>query len=328
MKDIIISELETLSKKEMIEKNTFKVRAYQKVIKQLNELDKIESWDDLEDICGIGKKIHSKIDEIFKTGKLNSAERARSNYNLHIFDELMKIYGIGASKAKELVDDYLVTSIDDLKVKLEKDSSILNNVQKIGLKHYDDINLKIPRKEMKQHETFLLETLSELDKDIMITIVGSYRRNAKESSDIDVLVTLNRKTTLKERTELMCHIIQTLKETSYIKNSLSLGDKKYMGIVKLKRKRHVRRMDILITSQEEYPYAMLYFTGSKELNIIMRQNALDKGFHLNEYSLYDNKNNKLILKNEKDIFNKLGYEYIPPENRTNSNQIKLFNMNL
>ena len=325
-KNIIIASLETLAKKETIEKQTFKVRAYQKVIKQVKSLEKVESWNDLQDISGIGEKIREKIDEIFKTGKLRSAEKAKTKHNLEIYDDLMKIHGVGATKAKQLVEEHSISSIEDLKTKLEKNPDILNNKQKIGLKYYNDINLKIPRKEMEQHETFLLEILGNLDKDIQITIVGSYRRKVKESGDIDVLVTLKRKTTSEERTNLMCKIIEKLKNENYIKSSLALGEKKYMGIVKLKRKRHARRMDILITSQEEYPFAVLYFTGSQELNIIMRKDAIEKGYRLNEYSLLDKKEKPIILKSEEEIFNKLGYKYIPPENRTKQTEINKFTL--
>lgn len=323
-KQIIISELETLVKKETIEKSTFKVRAYQKVIKQLKNLEQVHSWNDLEEISGIGAKIGEKIEEIFNTGKLRSAEKARTKHNLQIYDDLMKIHGVGATKAKQLVETYEISSIEDLKTKLEENPGILNNKQKIGLKYYDDINLKIPRKEMEQHETYLQEALAPLDKDIQVTIVGSYRRKVKESGDIDVLVTLRRKTTSEERCKLMCDIIHTLQKENYIKSSLALGDKKYMGIVKLKRKRTARRMDILITSQEEYPFAVLYFTGSQELNIIMRKDAIDRGYRLNEYSLLDKKENPIILKSEEEIFNKLGYKYIPPENRTKQTEINKY----
>ena len=320
-KQIIIAELETLVKKETIEKSTFKVRAYQKVIKQVKNLEKVEAWKDLKEISGIGEKIRDKIDEIFKTGKLKAAEKARTKHNLQIYDDLMKIHGVGATKAKQLVEEYNVNSIDDLKTKLEENPGILNNKQKIGLKYYDDINLKIPRKEMEQHETYLQDALAPLDKDIQVTIVGSYRRKVKESGDIDVLVTLRRKTTSEERCKLMCDIIHTLQKENYIKSSLALGDKKYMGIVKLKRKRTARRMDILITSQEEYPFAVLYFTGSQELNIIMRKDAIERGYRLNEYSLLNKKETPIILHSEEEIFNKLGYKYIPPENRTKQTEI-------
>jgi len=323
-KTVIISELEAVSKKETIEKNVFKVRAYQKVIGQIKLLEKVESWKDLDKVNGIGIKIKEKITEIFETGRLNSAERARNKHNLEIYDTLMKIHGVGATKAKELVEVYYIKSIDDLKEKLKENPKLLNNKQKSGLKYYEDINLKIPRKEMKEHDEFIQNSLKDLDKDIDIAVVGSYRRNVKQSGDIDVLVTIKRDTNIRERTELMNNIIKKLTDMNYIKATLANGDKKYMGIVKLKRKRYARRMDILITSQEEYPFAMLYFTGSQELNILLRKDAIEQGFRLNEYSLIDSNGNKILLKSEEEIFNKLGYKYIEPSLRTKEKEINNF----
>jgi DNA polymerase/3'-5' exonuclease PolX len=179
---------------------------------------------------------------------------------------------------------------------------------------------------MKEHDEFIQNTLKDMDKDIDISVVGSYRRKVKQSGDIDVLITIRRETTIKERSELMNNIIKKLTEINYIKSTLANGDKKYMGIVKLKRKRYARRMDILITSQEEYPFAMLYFTGSQELNILLRKDALERGFRLNEYSLLDSNENKILLKSEEEIFNKLGYKYIEPEIRKKEKEINRFKL--
>lgn len=307
-KDIIIAELSVLVQKETIAGNVFKVRAYQKVIKQLKAKTCIMNDDDLEDVKGIGKRIKEKINEVFKTGKLKSADRARKEGNLETYEELLKVHGIGVKKAKELVETFNVVSVEDLKEKVGEDKSILNEKQKIGLKYYADLNLRIPRKEMDSHNKFLQETLKEINAEIVI--VGSYRRGAKESGDIDLLVCPN-----EESETTLSEITSTLIKHGYIKSTLAEGVKKFMGVVKLKYKHHFRRLDILITSKEEFPYAKLYFTGSADCNIILRQEAIDRGYRLNEYALTEN-GVKIIVKSEKDIFEKLGYKYIQPENRT------------
>lgn len=314
-KEIIISELTVLAQKETIEKNVFKARAYNTVIKQLKSIECIKSINDLKNVKGVGDKIKSKIEEIFHTGKLRASERARNNIDLNLYDALMKIHGIGAVKAKELIDTG-IKSIEELKDALNDNPDLLNNIQKIGLKYYDDINLKISRKEMIKHDSFLQEHIKIIDKDINMNVVGSYRRELKESGDIDLLITLNRNSDSKERSDIMCKIINKLKELNYIKDSLALGPKKFMGVVKLKHQRHFRRMDILITSQEEYPFALCYFTGSAELNIMLRQKAIDMGYRLNEYSLSKSNGEKILLKSEKEIFNKLGLDYISPNKRS------------
>ena len=78
----------------------------------------------------------------------------------------------------------------------------------------------------------------------------------------------------------------------------------------------VRRVDFLYTSKEEFPFAILYFTGSKNFNVYIRNKALEKNFSLNEYALTDMTNNKIIiLNNEKEIFEILKIPYLSPIER-------------
>ena len=74
----------------------------------------------------------------------------------------------------------------------------------------------------------------------------------------------------------------------------------------------------MYTSPEEYPFAVLYFTGSAEFNVKMRNDLLERGYTLNEYSVkFTNKTQKIdfSFKKEKDIFDYFDYEYLKPENR-------------
>ena len=95
-----------------------------------------------------------------------------------------------------------------------------------------------------------------------------------------------------------------------------------MGLSKLKNHRKYRRIDIMFTSTNEYPFAILYFTGSKEFNTKMRQEALNQGYSMNEYSLtcveegsQDNKLENASFLQEKDIFDFLQIDYVEPSKR-------------
>ena len=312
-KDSIIKELETMSKKETIEKNFFKVRAYIKVIDQLKTIEKINSMSDVKNVQGIGPKIKDKIEEILKTGKLKSAERARESSKLHIYDELLKIHGVGMVKAKELVEELNIKSIKELQRALETDPGILNKKQKNGLKYYLDLDLKIPRKEMDKHSKKIIKLTSDIDKDIEVKIVGSYRRGSAESGDIDVLVTINRKTNSEKRSKILEKVISIFKEKKYLLVDLASGKKKYMGICRYTRNYPARRIDILMTSFEEYPFALLYFTGDFQINVAMRKRATELGYTLNEYGVRGKI--KPELNSEKEIFDFLGYKYLKPNDR-------------
>ena len=140
-----------------------------------------------------------------------------------------------------------------------------------------------------------------------MTIAGSYRRRAKDSGDIDVL--------LKGDSKLYKKFIEVLEKKGYLYETLAKGSKKYNGMCKLADCLTFRRIDIMLTKPEEYPFAILYFTGSKDFNTLMRQHALDRGLSMNEYSLKYDDSKELVDHNfiqEKDIFEYLEYPYVEP----------------
>ena len=321
-KDIIISELEVLAQNEAINGNSFKTRAYKKVISQLKSLESIKSIDDLQNVSGIGTKIKAKIIEILESGKLRAAQRIKSDTSskLELYNTLLQIHGVGMVKAKSLVK-MGVDSIKSLEKAVKKDPSILNTTQKIGLQYYTDIQLRIPRAEMTAHNKKLVSLTKYIDPDLDLEIVGSYRRGEKNSGDIDVLLTVYRKISEQKRTSILKKVLETLKESNYIVEDLSSGIKKYMGICRLNGK-PARRIDILITSQEEYPFAKLYFTGDFQINIQLRKAAIEQGLRLNEYSLIKGKK-KVKLESEKEIFEYLGFKYLKPIDRKVKNLVEI-----
>lgn len=315
-KDLIIYELETMLKKEQITKEIFKVKAYAKVINELKNMQgPIQKIEDVSNISGIGKKINDKIIEIIKTGKLHAAEKAREILNLKIYDILLSIYGIGSIMAKKLVDDFKIKTINDLIELNKKNSKILNDKQKIGLKYYEDFNKRIPKEEIDEHNIYIHETLKSFQS-LHFEIVGSYRRKVKSSGDIDILIFVKKKSTELQRTKILKEIINTLKDNKYIIEELANGDKKFMGAVRLNNDLPARRLDMLITSFEEYPFALLYFTGDQSINVEMRKKASKQGLKLNEYSLTSIESGRhRHLNTEQAIFKYLGFEYLNPEDR-------------
>jgi len=80
----------------------------------------------------------------------------------------------------------------------------------------------------------------------------------------------------------------------------------------------LRRIDIMYTKPEEYPFAILYFTGSGDFNVRMREDALKQGYTMNEYSMKHTGTKEVIektFKTEREIFDFLGYDYLEPEMR-------------
>jgi DNA polymerase beta len=325
LKPRILSELDMLRKDEIANKNTFKVRAYDKVIKGIQRIDyPIQTWDDLKHVEGIGKSIEAKIKEILRDGQLFRASEIRLHPRTAALEELMNVHGIGPTKAKELYSKG-IRSIADLKRKVKEDPEIVNDVQRMGLKYVDDFLKRIPRSEMEVHQEILEEVTRGTE--FVFDIVGSYRRRAESSGDIDVLLTLPEESTHK--IDKFYRLIETLKKSGYLVATLAEGEKKYMGVAKVKgthfsrsgrgKDYPARRIDLMLTPRREYPFALLYFTGSKAFNIRVRRAALEKGLSLNEYgfSLTEKGDRKRIpkIESEHQLLEYLIGTYIKPEDR-------------
>ena len=296
-KQLLIHNLEILRDNAKVEGGVFQARAYDKVIKNLQLIKTpITSYKDVDNIEGAGKNIKLKIKEIIETGNLKVVDNILSNTDIR--NELLNIYGIGPAKAKNLVEEHKIKSIEDLRNKSSKDAKLLTDSQKIGLLCYEDLLERIPREEMLLHERIL--NLSKEKGEI----VGSFRRNENSSGDIDVMLNMD----LKE----FQNFTSTLVEKEYIIYILANGPKKMLAICRLNGSSKYRRIDLIRNSPKEYPYMKLYFTGTKEFNVEFRQHCLNLGLSLNEHSFTPRVEG---LKTEEDIFTHVGLKYVSPENR-------------
>lgn len=322
-KQTIIDALEILRKRDVADKAVFSARAYAKVITQFKNYEgPIITYDDVKNIDGIGAKMEKKIKEILETGQLASAERAKELYNIDALDALQKIYGVGPTKATDLVKSGIV-SIQQLRDEVKKNPKLLNDKQKIGLKYYEDLLERIPRAEMEEHRDILHTLLPDEMEAYDTEIVGSFRREAQNSGDIDVLIRVPDGTDAKTAKDNLALYVKMLLGFGYIEEILALGEHKCMAISRMYNGK-ARRLDLLMTPDEEYAYAILYFTGSDRFNVAFRQYALDKGYTLNEHALTpirEGVKEVPYMKTEKDIFKFLGLRYIDPSKRVDSNQI-------
>lgn len=312
----IVDMLEVLRKKEIAAKEPFKAKAYSTVIKNIKNLGKpISVYEDLKDVKGIGQKIGEKLEEYFKTGNIKAAENATSNPKNQIAEQLMRVHGIGPSKAMSLIDDHGITSLEDLK---QKQTELLNDKQIIGLKYYQDFERRIPRTEMDSHHKFLTDCILSVDPQFEFQITGSYRRLESSSGDIDILIT--HRNPPQNIEDLFKTIIKKLKDQNYITDVFAEGGKKCLAVCKLKRHKTFRRIDLLFSSKHEYPFALLYFTGDAQFNVNMRTYCQSKGYSLSEHGLKSESTGNFVdihAETEKDIFKFLGLQYVEPQNRKN-----------
>jgi len=301
----------------------FRAKAYEKASSSIMNFKEniVNPREQLKNVQGIGDTIINKIEEYLKTGTLQIIEREKNN-PINIFTN---IYGVGPKTANEFIKKG-ITTLESLK----NNTNILNDKQKVGLKYYDDIIQRIPRNEI---DDFYIK-LSIIFKELQITetsfdIVGSYRRGNLDSGDIDVIIT-----NTNNDKSVFNILLDYLKEQNYILEDgfLSRGETKSLTIVDIypeKNNTTKRRVDFLYSPFNEYPFAILYFTGSKIFNTLMRQQALNLGYTLNEHSInFINKGVKgkkveMDFTDEKSIFKFLNIAYREPKDRIDINSIEI-----
>ena len=317
----ILEELQTLLLADEFRKKPFQMKAYEAAIDAIQTLPgPITKVEDVTGLKGVGAKLREKVAEVIATGKLKAAEEARAQLPLEAYKLLRELHGIGPVKAKKLIDDG-ITTIEGLRKASSENGKLLTAAQKLGLKYYEDALQRIPRAEMKEHEDIILPGL---DPKFEGTIVGSYRRGAPSSGDIDVLLTLPNSMTTKEQGDLFLYMIELFKEIDYIVDTLSSGPTKFLGYCRLDADHPVRRLDLLMIPKSEYACAILYFTGSKEFNVAFRSYALEKGYTLNEHRLEPTKDGVApvpVFTTEQDIFAFLGLQYVEPDKRRDGRDV-------
>ena len=172
---------------------------------------------------------------------------------------------------------------------------------------------------MERHEAALLAALPE---PLFGKIVGSYRREAASSGDIDMLVSYAGSMSDKDAQKLFAAFVGELTRSGYVVARLAGGAKKWMGYVQLDGA--ARRLDLLLTQPAEFAYALFYFTGSGEFNVAFRRHCLTLGYSLNEHTLTPLSADKPPpppMKTERDIFRWAGLKFVRPSERLGEKQI-------
>jgi NAD-dependent DNA ligase/DNA polymerase/3'-5' exonuclease PolX len=308
LNELFLSALEELNDIHMRKGEPFRARAFKKAQETLLlKNDDIMDYSEMKGMTNIGDAILNKFKELQETGTLKLIERERNN-PLQLFTQ---IYGIGPKKAQELIDKGILT-IESLK----ENMNLLNDNQKLGIQYYEDINKRIPRCIIDDYKKIISEAIGELnDKHINFDIVGSYRRNAKSSGDIDIILSHT-----ENDTSSFLKVLNKLNDMGIIIEFLTKGKSKSLTITK-NDDDIARRVDFLYSPPSEYSFAKLYFTGSKGFNTVMRHRALQFGYTLNEHGIHKMEGKIKSFKipmdfpSEKSIFDFFKMEYKEPYER-------------
>jgi DNA polymerase (family 10) len=296
----------------------FRVRAYENALHGLEgyqgELDGLTKKD-LTEIKGVGASTADKILEFIATGSVAKLTVLRERYP-PAFVELTKIPGLGPKTLKLIRAELGVEDIDGLRRAIAAEQ--LRGLPGLGRTSEEKIGKAIERLGLhgKDRRTPLVEALplarslaariSALESVEAAEPCGSIRRFSDTIGDIDIVVATTDPSSVSE-------FVVGLPEVSEVIGS---GGTKTSFLT-----REGMQVDVRTVEPHQLGSALLYFTGSKTHNIALRQRALDRGWLLSEYGLFDGE--KLIAsKTEEDIYKALEMELVPPPMREGSGEVE------
>ncbi len=311
----ILNEIGTLL--ELKGENPFKTRAYinaARTLEGLNEpLAQIIADQRLGDIKGIGEALQEKITTLVTTGRLPYYEDLKASIPPGLV-EMLNIPGLGPKKVKAMNDQLGLDTVEALEAacKAGKVADLDGFGEKTQTKILEGIQFRrtyASRHHLSDALTVagpVLENLRAHADVIRCSTAGSVRRSKEVIGDIDFLVS----------TKNPAEIIQFFTSQPGVVSVSAKGETKASVILT-----GGIQADLRVVSDAEFPYALAYFTGSKEHNIVMRQRAIARGLRLNEYGLFksteETRDPKLLVRcqSEEEIFAALDLPYIPPELR-------------
>jgi DNA polymerase (family X) len=324
--------------------NRFRIIAYEKAADTVEHLSRNlhDIWREGRSpkLPGIGPAISAHLHELFETGRSPYFEEVLGSIPSTVF-VLMRVPGIGPKKAFKLVQTLRLfnndTIIEDLKKAAE--AGQIATIESFGSKSEQDILESLGHYQKSKgsanrlpmaiafSEALKLTTyLKECKAIKRIDALGSLRRMVSTIGDVDIAVVMDD----KDGEEVINHFIGYPDKLS-VDNA---GSNKASIIVPPNL-----RVDLRIQNKESYGSMLQYFTGSKSHNIKLREFALRKGYSLSEWGIKTIKNEELREKNEngkskaddydlkfdneKDFYEFLGLQYVPPEIREGTNEVEL-----
>jgi DNA polymerase (family 10) len=303
--------------------NPFKARAYlngARAVEGLNEpLGKVVAEGRLGEIKGIGEALQKKIAELVTTGRLVYYEELKAATPPGLV-AMLEVPGLGPKKVKALHDQLHLEGPEELERACK--AGKVAGLPGFGEKTQANILEGLERRRAYSSRHLLSEGLSAAEgvveglrqhpDVIRCSTAGSLRRFREVIGDIDVVASSKAAGRVLESFTGQPGVLRTIAKGD-TKASVLLGD----GI----------QCDLRVVSDAEYPSALLYFTGSKEHNIVLRQRAIERGLRLNEYGLFRSKEEtreaglRLPCRTEEEILERLGLHWIPPELREDAGEI-------
>jgi DNA polymerase (family 10) len=326
----ILEEIGTLL--ELKGENPFKVRAYQngaRALESMDEsLDTVIEEDRLGSVKGIGKALVDKITALHETGELAYYDELKSSVAPGLI-EMLEIPNFGPKKIIKVHKALGVDTVEGLKAAAE--AGKIAELAGFGKKSEEKLLRDIANRaayaqrhlwwDVRAVALPILEGLRGLPEVERAEIAGSYRRSRETVGDLDFIVASTEPAPVMEWFTAREEVIE-VSAKGETKSSVRFDG----GL----------QADLRVVPLDRFPYALHHFTGSKEHNVMMRQRALERGWSMSEWGLFDASDDAAhtaggegrelavdSVKNEEDLFRALDLHFIPPELREGRDEIEV-----
>ncbi|CAM3422388.1 DNA polymerase/3'-5' exonuclease PolX [Stackebrandtia soli] len=289
--------------------DAFRVRSYQKAAKAVAGFAQDLTPDNVRTVPGVGDAIAKKITQFLKDGSFRQLDDLRAKIPDGV-RQLTRVPTLGPKTAIMLFETYGIDSPDALAEAIA--AGRLAGVKGLGPKSLTKLLKGIEQLRQNAGKVHIGVAMSMAEQVIAalsdsadrIDYAGSLRRMKDRIGDVDILAVAPPS------------IMAEFRAQSYVTEVIAGGDAKTSVMTT-----EGLQIDLRVVPAESWGAAMQYFTGSKEHNVALRERAVKKGWRLSEYGLFDGED-VLAAAEEKDIYAKLGMQYVPPPLREGIGEVE------
>ena len=319
--DELADQLELLADLSELEgEDSFRVLAYRRAATRIREtggpVAQLAIEGKAKELSGIGKTIEEKIVQVVETGEMEALTKRKALVPEDVV-KFMRLPGLGPKTARRIWKELGVTTIPELKEAAEQQR--LRVLTGLGAKSEEKILAALAEEPKDPRESrrllgdglpVLLELVEELRQHpaaVKVSEAGSARRRRETFRDLDVIATSTDAPAL----------IEYFTARDNIASVVAKGDTKATVITN-----DGLRLDLRVVPPESYGNLLQHFTGSKEHNVALREDAVRRGFSVSEYSVTNTETGEEFrAADEEELYAHLGYAYIPPELRENGGEL-------
>jgi DNA polymerase (family 10) len=300
--------------------NPFETRAYQNGARAIGalegDLDELVRDGSIARVPGLGKTLVARVTELVTTGHMAFYDQLLEEVPPGM-REMLHIPGLGPKRIRQIHEALGVTTMDGLRAACENGE--VARLPGFGQKSQDNIlkGLVFVAEHQDKYRYDVAEAgalavagaLRELPQVVRLTIAGSLRRHKEVVKDVDIVASV-------ARDEDRAPVMDTLVALPEVASVTGHGDTKTSVVL-----RQGIALDLRLVTDDEFPYALHHFTGSKEHNVALRGRAQKAGVKINEYGLFRG-DERIPCADEADLYRALGMHYVEPELREDRGEIE------